>query len=77
MTILQAILGLLFAFLFLGTIVTEGAVKTVLQEVVNLAVNALWAPIQWGVFTVLYYDLRVRKEAFDLQLAAEAMPRAT
>jgi hypothetical protein len=77
MTILQTILGVLFAFVFLGTIVTEGAAKTVLQEVANLAVNALWAPIQWGVFTLLYYDLRVRKEAFDLQLAAEAMPRAT
>jgi hypothetical protein len=25
---------------------------------------------------VLYYDLRVRKEAFDLQLAAEALPQS-
>ena len=77
MGILQGILGLLFAFVFLGTVVTEGALRTVLQEVANLAVNALWAPIQWGVFTLLYYDLRVRKEAFDLLLAAEAMPRAS
>jgi hypothetical protein len=77
MFILQLILGILFAFVFLGTVAVEGAAKTVLQEVANLAVNALWAPIQWGVFTLLYYDLRVRKEAFDLQLAAEAMPRAT
>ena len=77
MTILQVILGVLFAFVFLGTVVTEGATRTVLQEVANLAVNALWAPIQWGVFTLLYYDLRVRKEAFDLLLAAEAMPRAS
>ncbi|MDP9245149.1 MAG: hypothetical protein M3O64_00715 [Chloroflexota bacterium] len=76
-SILQGILGILFAFIFLGTIVTEGVAKTVLQEVANLAVNALWAPIQWGVFTLLYYDLRVRKEAFDLQLAAESIPRAT
>ncbi len=76
-SILQGILGVLFAFIFLGTIATEGAAKTVLQEVANLAVNALWAPIQWGVFTLLYYDLRVRKEAFDLQLAAESIPRAT
>lgn len=77
MSILQGIIGLLFGLVLLGTVATGGAVKTVLQEVVNLAVNALWAPIQWGVFTLLYYDLRVRKEAFDLQLAAEAMPRAT
>lgn len=77
MGIMQGILGVLFAVLLLGTVATEGAARTVLQEIANLAVNALWAPIQWGVFTLLYYDLRVRKEAFDLQLAAEAMPRAT
>jgi hypothetical protein len=33
--------------------------------------------VYWGTFAVLYYDLRVRKEAFDLQLAAEALPRST
>ncbi|HEX9494513.1 MAG TPA: hypothetical protein VGA38_01995 [Candidatus Limnocylindria bacterium] len=77
MGIMQGILGVLFALVLLGTVATEGAARTVLQEVANLAVNALWAPIQWGVFTLLYYDLRVRKEAFDLQLAAEAMPRDT
>ena len=36
----------------------------------------LWMPLFFGTMTVLYYDLRVRKEGFDLQLAAEAMPRA-
>jgi hypothetical protein len=36
----------------------------------------IWMPLFFGTMTVLYYDLRVRKEGFDLQLAAEAMPRA-
>jgi hypothetical protein len=36
----------------------------------------LWMPLFFGTMTVLYYDLRVRKEGLDLQLAAEAMPRA-
>jgi len=31
--------------------------------------------VEWGTFTILYFDLRVRKEALDLQLAAEALPR--
>ena len=35
----------------------------------------LWMPLFFGTMTVLYYDLRVRKEGLDLELAAEAMPR--
>jgi hypothetical protein len=48
----------------------------VLQNLVNFASTIIWAPVQWIAFTVLYYDLRVRKEAFDLQLAAEALPQS-
>ena len=77
MSILSSIISLIFTFILLSTIATQGAVRTILQQLVNLAVAAVWAPIQWGAFTLLYYDLRVRKEAFDLQLAAETMPRAT
>jgi hypothetical protein len=44
---------------------------------VNLLANIAWAPIYWGTFSILYYDLRVRKEALDLQLAVEALPRDT
>ena len=47
-----------------------------MQSLVNLASTIVWAPVEWIAFTVLYYDLRVRKEAFDLQLAAEALPQS-
>lgn len=77
MAILSSIISLLFTFVLLSTVATQGAVRTVLQQLVNLAVAVVWSPIQWGAFTLLYYDLRIRKEAFDLQLAAEALPRAT
>ena len=73
--VLQGIIGVLLSAVLLATFAADTAVRTVLQQVVNLAVNVLWAPIQWATFTVLYYDLRVRKEAYDLQLAAEALPR--
>ncbi|MFN2521419.1 MAG: hypothetical protein ABR525_10290 [Candidatus Limnocylindria bacterium] len=73
--VLQVILGVLLSTVLLATVVADPTVRTVLQQVANLAVSILWAPIQWATFTVLYYDLRVRKEAFDLQLAAEALPR--
>ncbi len=73
--VLQGIIGVLLSTVLLATFALDAVVRTVLQQVVNLAVSVLWAPIQWGTFTVLYYDLRVRKETYDLQLAAEALPR--
>jgi len=47
----------------------------VLQGVAGIASAAVSYPLVYGSLTPLYYDLRVRKEAFDLQLAAEALPR--
>jgi len=69
--VLSALIGGLFAF---GQSQQPG-VATLLQTLVNLASTIIWAPVEWIAFTVLYYDLRVRKEAFDLQLAAEALPQ--
>jgi len=75
LTVLQVVLTTLFSFAFLSAFVADDLVRTVLQQAANLAASIAWAPVQWGTFTVLYYDLRVRKEALDLQLAAEALPR--
>ena len=52
---------------------TAGAIAAIIAI---FAAVPLWMPLFFGTMTVLYYDLRVRKEGFDLQLAAEAMPRA-
>ena len=73
--ILQMILGLLFAFVFLGAFIADPFLRTVVQQVANLVASVVWSPVQWGTFTLLYYDLRVRREAFDLALSAEALPR--
>ena len=35
--------------------------------------QAFFLPIQTAPWILLYYDLRIRKEAFDLQKLAEAM----
>jgi hypothetical protein len=40
---------------------------------VQTVVPVLWLPIQTAPLILLYYDLRIRKEAFDLQKLAEAM----
>jgi hypothetical protein len=42
-----------------------------LGQLWNAAVEILVLPIPLGVLTVLFYDLRVRKEGFDLELMAQ------
>ncbi len=73
--ILQMILGVLFAFVFLGAFIADPFVRIVVQQVANLVASVVWSPVQWGTFTLLYYDMRVRREAFDLSLSAEALTR--
>jgi hypothetical protein len=71
--ILTVLIGSLFA---VGGQSNQPGIGSVVQSLVNLASTIVWAPVEWIAFTVLYYDLRVRKEAFDLQLAAEALPQS-
>jgi hypothetical protein len=73
--ILNAVIGALLSAVFLGSFINDITVRTAVQQVANLITNVAWAPVQWGTFAILYYDLRVRHEAFDLQLAAESLPR--
>ncbi|CAN5260267.1 hypothetical protein BH18CHL2_BH18CHL2_11530 [soil metagenome] len=73
--VLQLVISTLFSFVFLTALAANDLVRTIVQQGVNLLASILWAPVQWGTFTVLYYDLRVRREAYDLTLAAEALPR--
>lgn len=46
---------------------------TVLAQVGNFISSALVAPVSTIGFAVFYYDLRVRKEAFDLQVMMRAI----
>lgn len=75
--ILQIVLSALISLLLVASIAADEGVQLAAQQAVNLLTTIAWAPVYWGTFAVLYYDLRVRKEAFDLQLAAEALPRTT
>jgi hypothetical protein len=75
LAVLQAVLSTLISFIFIAAFISDSVVRFALQNVVNVIATVLWAPVEWGTFTILYFDLRVRKEALDLQLAAEALPR--
>lgn len=72
--IIAGILGTLFSLVFLVSFVTEPTARTVLQTVASVASAAVTGPLTYGAFVILYYDLRVRREAFDPQLPAEALP---
>jgi hypothetical protein len=73
--VLNGVISAVVSAIFVTTIIGDATLRTVAQQLVNAATTILWAPVEWGTFAILYYDLRVRHEAFDLQIAAEALPR--
>jgi hypothetical protein len=75
LAVLQGVLSTLISFIFVASFISDPVLRVVLQNIVNVVATVLWAPVEWGTFTILYFDLRVRKEALDLQIAAEALPR--
>lgn len=50
-----------------------GGILTTLGTIVS---NVITIPLQAAVLTILYFDLRVRKEGFDLALLAEGVGRS-
>jgi len=47
------------------------AVQTIAAQFSNLLLTVLYVPVQLAAMTLLYYDLRVRQEGFDLQMALD------
>jgi len=74
LALLNVVLSALISAVFAIGGQADQTMTIVIQNLANFASTIVWAPVEWLAFTVLYYDLRVRKEAFDLQLAAEALP---
>jgi hypothetical protein len=66
-----ALSGALLAFLLSGG--HSAATKVVLSRVTTGAVAILTRPFQAVVVTILYYDLRVRHEGYDVELLAEQL----
>lgn len=48
------------------------AVQNIGSQFVALLLSVLYVPIRLAGMTLLYYDLRVRKEGYDLQVALDA-----
>ena len=64
------ILGIVFGgFALIRTVVGSDTLASALSSVVAIP---LW-PVLGSLFVVLYYDLRIRKEAFDLEIMTEGL----
>ena len=74
--VLFIVLSIFLIFVLTIIAASNQAAGGVAAFIVFFAMVPIWLPLFFGTMTVLYYDLRVRKEGFDLQLAAEGMPRA-
>ncbi len=62
-----------FATIFIGSVTFQFILQTMIGALVSLAV----IPLQSAVLTVLYYDLRIRKEGFDLQMQMQGPTAGT
>ncbi len=63
----------LLQFAVLMLMANSTAVATALSTVAGSLVAVLVIPIEFTVLTLLYYDVRMRKEGYDLALRAESM----
>lgn len=64
------------SFVALVLVPIQGNAGVALANLVGAFAQVLYYPVQLGTLTLLYYDLRVRKEGFDLALAAERLREA-
>jgi hypothetical protein len=64
--------GILAALMFVA-VGDDSALAVVLSGLAGLAGQVITTPFVAALTVVLYFDLRVRKEAFDLQLLAQSM----
>jgi hypothetical protein len=61
--------ALLISFLALAVLPSDPALAQVLNTAVNTIITVLYLPLQLIAMTLYYFDIRVRKEGFDLDAA--------
>jgi Membrane domain of glycerophosphoryl diester phosphodiesterase len=73
MIVISLALGLVLGALLLSSESMGEVAFAILSTLVGLLIGAVTYPLWAAVLTVLYYDLRVRTEGFDLQLLAQGV----
>jgi hypothetical protein len=69
----QILLGISVSLFFPIFFETASALGEALAGLVTSALTLLFAPLSAIAVTLLYYDLRIRKEGFDLEMLSEAI----
>jgi len=72
--VVSGILGVLFGATLVAATDNEAVAATV-YTIVNTLSSMITLPLVAAVLTIIYFDLRVRKEGFDLQLLARGVGR--
>lgn len=72
----SAVVGFIFQSLLTDAVQSGSAgslivLQTVIQSLLSLVTSLLYLPLQLAGMTLLYFDLRVRTEGFDLALLAQ------
>jgi hypothetical protein len=70
--VISGILGALLGATLIAAVDSE-VVAAVFYTIVNTLSSLITLPLMASVLTVMYFDLRVRKEGFDLQLLARGV----
>ncbi len=74
--VISGILGVLFGATLIASLDSE-AVAAVIYTIVNTLSSLITLPLFAAVLTIIYFDLRVRKEGFDLHLLARGVGSET
>jgi hypothetical protein len=72
-TIVGFALGALAGVLIVGIDETNNILAAVVLTIVDILSTAVTYPLAAAIFAVYYFDLRVRKEGFDLELLARGI----
>ena len=59
------------ALALFGMLLNNSVLYQSIASLVTYGVLILVLPLQFIIFTLLYYDLRIRKEGYDLELKIE------
>lgn len=70
-SLVTAVVGALFVGVLLTDLDQNGFAVILITQIITAIATVLTTPLLAAVTVVIYYDLRVRKEGFDLTLLAE------
>ena len=71
------VMAIVYAAMFgVGMLIGMFDLPVAIAGLVSDLLSALFLPVQLAPIILLYYDLRIRKEAFDLQMLSASMPGA-